>query len=232
VSTLKLAVEKHGMEQLAIFEHEDFHDGGRSNRFPSHMEEEFNHKKLLLGAVKKIKKLYRKVKVIPIYARLIEARTKIQFVEIMLDGSERVVLVMPYSLANINLCRIAILLCMDYRFAMQSVELIKKYFGNPFDIIGFPGSTCMFLEGAKGARKAVEIAIRHGCTDFFAIQHRDCGYLGGSSKFKDAAEEKAVNQGKIITFREEMKIIHPEANVFGIYADLIRDASMIQFGVC
>lgn len=236
VSILKLAVEKHGMEELAIFEHPDFHNQeGESNRFPTQAEEEFDHKRLLLGALRKIGKLHPKVKVIPMYTRLLDEKTVIQFVEIMLDGSERVRLVMPYALKNIKKCKIAIILCMDYRFATQSIECVKKYFGSPFDLIGFPGSTSMFLEGSRGARKAVDIARRHGCTEFVVIQHRDCGYFGGSSRFSSAADEKNFNIGKIVSFREEVGRIYqegPEMNVSGIYADLIEDASMIQFVAC
>ncbi|MFZ2188614.1 MAG: hypothetical protein WAV73_03590 [Candidatus Moraniibacteriota bacterium] len=230
VKALKLAINEHGVKRILLFQGPDFHKKNASSRFKTRWDEEVFHKQNLMEAARTINILHPDVEVVIVYFRIINEGRDAQFVEISMDGDETVRLITPY--VNFESCQIAIILCMDYRFAKQGIDCVREFVGSPFEIISFAGSIRSFIEGSKHARKAVAVAYKRGCRKFVAQPHQDCGYFKGLRSFANPEEEKLFHEGQVDEFRSMMLNEYTDVEIIGIYNGLTEDLSRIRYTAC
>jgi len=230
VRALKLAINVHGVQRILLFQGPDFHENNASSRFRTRWDEEVFHKQNLMEASRTINILHPDVEVVIVYFRIINEGRDAQFVEISMDGDETVRLVTPY--VNFESCQIAIILCMDYRFAKQGIDCVREFVGSPFEIISFAGAIGSFMEGSDHARKAVAVAYKRGCRKFVAQPHQDCGYFKSSMSFTNPEEEQMLHEGQVEEFRSMMLSEYADVEVIGIYNGLTEDLSRIRYIAC
>lgn len=231
LSTIELAVGHHNVRKIIIFQHVDFHDNGKSNRFESLLEEDFNHKRGLIESSKKIKDLYPEMEVVLIYARLVKNQDEVEFSEIFDDGSEEVRLRAPYLFKDVNTCETTVIQCLDYRFRSGTRFCVQEGLGYyNFNIIGIPGSAKAFLDRSRAAWKGIEVAYDvHNCRRFIVFQHQDCGAYGGSGKFANPAEEERFQRGQLLKLKDEILKKHPNVEVQTVFIRLTDNLSKMQF---
>ena len=92
-----------------------------------------------------------------------------------------------------------ILCCVDYRYIDAALRFVKKQLGvNAYDVKTDAGGTKALLNGDPSVRawilSNVKLAYhRHGVRTVVLVHHEDCAAYGGSSAFKDGAEETACH---------------------------------------
>lgn len=77
---LKVSYEQHGCRKLVVVHHQDCGAYGGSGSFLNPIEEEVFHREQMSCFERKAKELYSDLEVTKVYARLVENRTKIQFI--------------------------------------------------------------------------------------------------------------------------------------------------------
>lgn len=229
LNTLSFAIEDHHVDNIFLFQHVDFHENGRSNRFINRTEEDLYHKNGLMESRKVILKKYPNVEVFMTYARIVNKQKEIELLEILPSGKLRVRLVAPYRGACG--CDTAVVMCMDFRFRKESRACVRLSLGKEsFAMIGFPGASKRFLEHSKSAWKAVKIACeRYGCKKIIGIHHADCGAYGGTSSFIDKYNEEIFHYGELTKLREEILKEYAHVEFVPVYVRLIENDTKIQF---
>ncbi|MFZ2192965.1 MAG: carbonic anhydrase [Candidatus Moraniibacteriota bacterium] len=231
LETLKLSIEKHNIELVTLFQHVDFHNGGRSTRFDSGFEEDYFHKKGLIASMLKIRRDYPKKEVRAIYARLIRENTEVELVEVFDNGKESVRMVAPYWFRGVYKCEAVLVLCLDFRFRKESRLCIRDSFKiQALDLVGIPGSAQSFLKGAMVSWKALKVAIeRHGCKTVYILQHADCGAYKGIIKSLNGFDEEIFQRNQMYIFEHKILKKYPHVRVVKVYARLIDNDTKIQF---
>ncbi len=232
LDTITLAVTKHLVRDIVIFQHMDFHNDGNSTRFVSRLDEDYYHKRILIDAAQKIKTLYPEINVALIYARIVKSKSEIEFSKIFQSGNEEVCLRTPFLFGKVNTCGNTVIQCLDYRFRAETRQCIQNAFGvEHFNIIGLPGSTKSFLEGSMTAWKGIKMSYeKHGCRRFFIVHHEDCGAYGSSRSFVNPEKEEAFHNVQLCAMRDRLVKMYTDVDVILIYAKLIGTTNrMIQF---
>lgn len=231
--TISLAVEKHFVNRVVIFQHVDFHDEGKSSRFADQLDEDFYHKRGLIDSSRKLKALYSGVEVTLIYARLAKNQSEIVFSKIFEDGGEEICLITPYLFKGVNKCETTVIQCLDYRFRSPTRTCLQDGLDvKNFNIIGLPGSAKPFLENRKTPWKGIKVAYeQHDCRSFIIVHHADCGAYGGSSNFENAINEESFHRKQLKEMKSRLLEAYPDAEVKLVYARLIDNKSKIQFVV-
>lgn len=228
---IKLAIEKHLVKKVVIFQHVDFHCDGKSSRFKKQVEEDYYHKQGLLDSAERLKNLYPDVSVTLVYARLVKDQSEIEFSKIYEDGSEEVYQRTPYLFKGINKCEVTVVQCLDYRFRAAIRACVRDDLGiSHFNVIGLPGSAKAFLEDRTTAWKAVRVAHEHhGCRSFIIVHHEDCGAYEGSSNFSNVITEEDFHRQELSKMREKLMDKYPDVEVTLIYIRLTNNKSKMQF---
>lgn len=231
LNTIELAVNHHNVKRIIIFQHVDFHNDGKSSRYDSLLDEDYNHKKGLIESLKKLRELYPEIGITLIYARLTKGNEEIEFSQIFEDGSEKVRLLTPYLFKGVNTCKTTVIQCLDYRFRSGTRLCVQEAMGvSNFNIIGIPGAVKSFLEQSRAAWKGIEVAYNlHSCRKFILFQHQDCGAYGGSGKFNNSTEEEDYQRGQLLEAKEEILKKYPGAEIQMVYIRLTKDLSKMQF---
>lgn len=229
-SSLDLASNKHGINQVVLFKHSDVGPHG-SRRFSSGFEEDCYHKVQLFDAKRRITKKYRDVKVSMIYVRLVNNDTEIEFAEVFEDGRERIRLVTEYRFKNVFHVETAVLMCMDFRFRRESRACVRYSLGcEHFELIGLPGASKRFIEQSPSAQKAIQHSVRnHGVKHFILIHHADCGAYGGKFECAGPDEEFAMHANEMAACEKFLLEQYPFLSVDKVYAKLIEDDEKIQY---
>ncbi len=240
-STIKLAIESHKAKEVVLMEHVDFHNGGKSTRFPNKIEEDFYHKKGLIDCKKKILESFPKVSVRLIYARLNDFRigpyeigTRILFSEVFENSDEIFMSNMPYRFKDENACNCAIVACLDFRFRRETRSCARESLEIPvFDLIGLPGASKRLLENSETGWKGIDVAYaKHGCRKIVLFHHSDCAAYGGLKAFNgDLEAEELMHRFELRKLAKKITDKYSDVEVLMVYARLIDvdEQSKIQF---
>lgn len=231
LETINLAISKHFVKHIVIFQHVDFAISNRSARFKNAFEEDYFHKRGLFDSYEKLRILYPDVKVTLIYARLIKDESEIEFSKIYEDNTEEVCLRAPYVFKGVNRCENTVIQCLDYRFRSGTRICIQEGFNvNHFNIIGLPGSAKSFLENSIAAWKGVGVAYEeYDCRSFIVVHHEDCGAYKDRLCLADAAEQEVFHKRQLFDMKARLLERYSDVKITMLYIRLIANRTKMQF---
>lgn len=174
VSAIDIAVSRHGIKNVLIFQPCDYHHL-KKNTIIGKSRDDAYHKACLREADIFLKQRHKELNVINIYVRIIE--NEAIFSKIHIDGTEDIVFKMK---CNINsICDGIIINCMDFRKWRETLSYAWYILGikNP-TILSVAGGARNIIRGSKTLKKALKLANsvyspRNGNVAIF--HHRRCG---------------------------------------------------------
>lgn len=119
-------------------------------------------------------------------------------------------------------CRNLVVICMDFRFRKELVELLEKAGFPEFDLVSLPGASKAIIDEAarKAVFGAIDIAVeKHHCQRVIIVDHVDCGAYGGSSRFSSEEEEKDFHRERLAEAKKIAEERYPKLEVAMLYAD-------------
>lgn len=123
---------------------------------------------------------------------------------------------------------VLIVCCMDYRYIDAALRFVKQQLGvNAYDVKTDAGGTKALLNGDPSVRawilSNVKLAYhRHGVRTVVLVHHEDCAAYGGSSAFKDGAEETACHAQQLAMAASLLRSAFPRLTVRMFYAHRVR----------
>ena len=115
-----------------------------------------------------------------------------------------------------------VLTCIDYRFWLEALALLKKRF-NDFDLIALAGGSKNIASPSCEADKqavlnSIKVSIDlHHANTLVLTNHHDCGAYGGSEKFDSAEKETDFHKKELLKAKAILGKIFPKLKIETIF---------------
>lgn len=124
---------------------------------------------------------------------------------------------------NLHQWPVLALSCIDGRFIKNTIDWVSKETGGVFDFRTEVGSSKAIIDSEADRERLFKLIetskTLHDISEFWIIDHVDCGAYGGSKEFESEKIEKQFHIGKMHEASKIVKEKFPWLNIKNIFVD-------------